>query len=1270
VTIPARRPARDPGTAFLAFRAQVDDEPDDDLDLADPLLENRLEAAAALARYEERIRVAATKALKQWTALVSDAVLGVEAVTASANEATPTSWALQALSRLAAGLGLTLTGSGGEMLPVRLVEYPDGLTAAPEVPPDPNAVPPLSAQWTQILQDALGNELTGMLGEVFAAVLGEDTTVSSRPWVEEYVATVLNRLVGVADQTFELVRDVVNDGIAEGASIPTLRSRIADMLAVTGESSWAGRAEMIARTEVIGAYNGGHLQAWKFLAAETGSTREKVWLATIDRRTRKSHYRADGQRVALDARFRVGRADLDHPGDSRGPAEEVVSCRCTMMVVDADEETPDTADRQMRPAGEVEAEIERRREEDGDVRAYDDPDAVAGSRTPRRQEAAAAAHGPDPLEGERAFSSLPTHPEDEVTETAVRNYQRESPLRGFPAINGALRGKGVVALTETTTPTVAALDAALARSVVAEPVRVLRGVHSSSTFLGEPGSLAGSTITDHGFVSVTTQQRTADFFASDGGDDPAFFEILVPAGLQAMRLGRDIGEAEVLLPRGSRFLVTADRVVDGVRRIEAQALAPEGVEAIVAAAGPPEVDPKEPVPARKMRERMAWQPGDVVIESPDEQVTPPPENGPAGVTAAATERGSTMPRKKKGVARSLAADASGGSRKWVSDPYLAPFGEPTGDGRIFKVGSLHARDLPLPILFQESSGWGHEGSVVVGRILEVDFTDAGIVASGDYLDDEAVAEPVGKAVALAEQGLGHVSVDLAAVTAELVDEDGNPVDWDDLFDAWDDGEDLVVLEQVTDGELIAATQVATPAFASAKIRLVDAALMDAEGVDIGVGDVVDVTTEDGNTVRGRVTAVDEPNTTVTVQPTDADGNDTTEPVLTVAPGAVVVVSDVDEPTEPAPGASVRAAVFAEDSAGTEIGVGDTVVTDLRDENGEVTEAGVEGTVLTVAEATDEVAAMVTIERTDGGDNVAVPAAQVTVTTKAPAATDEPPDGGDQASLGQKAPALVASALLAGAGPLRPKKEWFAKQPLRGPTAMTITEDGQIYGHVAQWGQCHVGFANTCWTAPESPSDYAYFHVGEVVCDDGTHVAVGNVTLGPRHANERLGYRAAVEHYDQAGAGVGVVRCYEDEYGIQFAGALTPGVSEEQLYDMRRCPVSGDWRKIGGQLDLIGVLSVNSGGYPTPRFATDDYGRTALVAAPGVPVPDLADERRGTRKRRPAGLSQAQIMARIKAEVKAELQADERRRTRLARVAASIRRDPKSRLDELASRVGR
>jgi hypothetical protein len=230
--------------------------------------------------------------------------------------------------------------------------------------------------------------------------------------------------------------------------------------------------------------------------------------------------------------------------------------------------------------------------------------------------------------------------------------------------------------------------------------------------------------------------------------------------------------------------------------------------------------------------------------------------------------------------------------------------------------------------------------------------------------------------------------------------------------------------------------------------------------------------------------------------------------------------------------------------------------------------------------------------------------------------------------------------------------------------MTITDDGECYGHLAVWGTCHVAFANTCWEPPPSPSDYAYFHVGEVVCDDGSHVPVGNLTLGPRHANERLAYRAAVEHYDQAGAGVAVARVYEDDFGIQFDGALTPGVTEEQVYDMRRCPVSGDWRKIGGALDLIGVLSVNSGGYPTPRMASDDWGRTALVAAPGV-RPDPPD---GTGRRRRTGLSQRQLEERIRHAVKAEIVADQQRQRRLAHMAAAIGRDPRSRMAELARRV--
>jgi hypothetical protein len=875
---------------------------EEDGGLGDPLLEHRIQAAADLARAEDRLRAAAMRAFRAWTALVRTAVLGPSVMTAAAGD------------------------------PPEIPPPAEPPPPAP-LPPEVNAIPLLSAQWSTILTDTIDAELAGMLGDVFAQYLAEPAVFSARPWQDEYIQTVHNRLVGVADQTFDLVRDAVTEAQTEGRSIPDLRDLVSDILVTRGETTWAGRAETIARTESTAGWNAGRLQAWKVQAAAIGDAEDKVWISALDAKTRPSHFRADGQRVPLDGKFLIGESHLDHPGDPHGPADETCNCRCSTLRVAAGEPTPDTADRQLRPPGEVQDEIDRRAAE-GQIRAYDDP-----------EHARTAA----------ALTPPPDHP----------------------------------------TPP-----------------------------------------------------------------------------------GRDTDTAAGYGP-GATFVT----------------------------------------------------------------------------------EGTPMPRT------------------WESDPYLAPFAEPTGDGRIFKAGSLHARDLPLPLLFQQSSGMGHDGSVVVGRITDVQFTDAGIVASGDYLDDDSVTEDVNRAAALAEQGLGHVSVDLAAVTAELVDENGLPVDWDTLFEAWERGEDIAVLEQVTDGELIAVTQVATPAFASAKIRLTTlvAALTDAAGTGIGVGDTVDVDTGQ-DTIRGRVTAVDEPNTTITVQPVDADGNDTTDAPLSVAPAAVTVITPAPVPAD-APAAVEAAADLA-------------------------------------------------------------------------------------AELVEAAPALAAT-LTAGVGPLRPDRAWFNRQPLTGPTAMTITDDGQIFGHVAQWGQCHVGFTNTCWTAPTSGSDYAYFHVGEVVCDDGEHVPVGNLTLGPRHADARLGYRAAVEHYDSANCGVAVVRCYEDDYGIQFAGALTPGVTAEQLYDLRRCPVSGDWRKIGGQLDLIGVLAVNSGGYPTPRFATDDYGRTALVAAPGVPVPEL-DHSIG-RTRRPV-LTQAQLMAKIKAEIRAEMAADDTRRRRLATAATSIRRDPRSRLDELATRV--
>lgn len=59
----------------------------------------------------------------------------------------------------------------------------------------------------------------------------------------------------------------------------------------------------------------------------------KVWLATEDTRTRPTHREADKQRTLLTSPFVVGGAQLLFPGDPRGPANEVIACRCAMLPI-------------------------------------------------------------------------------------------------------------------------------------------------------------------------------------------------------------------------------------------------------------------------------------------------------------------------------------------------------------------------------------------------------------------------------------------------------------------------------------------------------------------------------------------------------------------------------------------------------------------------------------------------------------------------------------------------------------------------------------------------------------------------------------------------------------------------------------------------------------------------------------------------------------------------------------------------------------------------
>lgn len=175
----------------------------------------------------------------------------------------------------------------------------------------------------------------------------------------------------------------------------------------------------------------------------------------------------------------------------------------------------------------------------------------------------------------------------------------------------------------------------------------------------------------------------------------------------------------------------------------------------------------------------------------------------------------------------------------------------------------------------------------------------------------------------------------------------------------------------------------------------------------------------------------------------------------------------------------------------------------------------------------------------------------------------------------------AEASLQASAATRPPLDWFKNPQLAEATPVTVTEEGHVFGHIATWGTCHVGLPG-CVTPPSSNTDYAYFMVGAETTAEGVSVPVGKLTVGGGHASPDAGFQAAAAHYDDVGTAVASVFAGEDEHGIWVAGYIIPGTTPEKVAELARSPLSGDWRRIGGNLELIAAHAVNVPGFPIPR----------------------------------------------------------------------------------------
>jgi len=133
--------------------------------------------------------------------------------------------------------------------------------------------------------------------------------------------------------TWRLLRASLSDGIDGGESVPELSKRVEAVMGTRIQSS----AETIARTEVMGAYNGGGL-----IAAEEAGAKYKKWMTARDSRVRPgddlsakqkarsaNHRKLHGVVKSFGEDFQGVYGHGPGPGQM-GDGREDINCRCSL----------------------------------------------------------------------------------------------------------------------------------------------------------------------------------------------------------------------------------------------------------------------------------------------------------------------------------------------------------------------------------------------------------------------------------------------------------------------------------------------------------------------------------------------------------------------------------------------------------------------------------------------------------------------------------------------------------------------------------------------------------------------------------------------------------------------------------------------------------------------------------------------------------------------------------------------------------------------------
>lgn len=200
--------------------------------------------------------------------------------------------------------------------------------------PDPSQIYGLQSTWDSEVDGTILTEI----GKIGLGAWSEATgvpPVSRHAFIVAYLSDVRSLLVRIPDEVANLVFAEITDGVNAGESKDQIAARVDKVLSYTGSERWPNRARTIAQTETTRARAAGTMAAGVEQGRVTGKSLYKTWDAKDDNKVRTDHHLVDGKSVPVWMPFQVGGSNMMFPGDPTAPPDQVVNCRCSLRIGDA-----------------------------------------------------------------------------------------------------------------------------------------------------------------------------------------------------------------------------------------------------------------------------------------------------------------------------------------------------------------------------------------------------------------------------------------------------------------------------------------------------------------------------------------------------------------------------------------------------------------------------------------------------------------------------------------------------------------------------------------------------------------------------------------------------------------------------------------------------------------------------------------------------------------------------------------------------------------------